>query len=296
MSQGVLFHGVYTALVTPFNAAGAVDEKALQTLVEDQIAAGVQGLVPMGTTGESPTLSHDEHIAVVASVVQWTKGRVPVIAGTGSNSTDEALHLTAKAKDVGASATLQVVPYYNKPSAEGMYRHFMAIADQVDLPFLVYNIAGRTGKNMDTDTLMRLAAHPNIVGVKEASGDLNQMMEVLTRRPRGFTVLSGDDALLFPLLALGGDGVISVASHVVPRELVELCTAFSAGNITQAREIHYRLLPLLKTLFIDTNPVPVKTALALQGKMLETFRLPMCPMDEAKRQTLTTVLKSLKLL
>lgn len=296
MPQGVLFHGVYTALVTPFTPSGAVDEKALQKLVEDQITAGVQGLVPMGTTGESPTLSHEEHMAVVAAVVKWTNGRVPVIAGTGSNSTDEALHLTAKAKAVGASATLQVVPYYNKPSAEGMYRHFMAIADQVDLPFLVYNIAGRTGKNMDTDTLMRLAAHPNIVGVKEASGDINQMMEVLARRPQGFTVLSGDDALLFPLLALGGDGVISVASHLVPGELVKLCQAFAAGNIAEARQLHYRLLPLLKTLFIDTNPIPVKTALALQGKMLETFRLPMCPMDESKRQSLASVMKSLNLL
>jgi len=287
-----MFHGVYTALVTPFNDRGAVDEKALQKLVEDQIAAGVQGLVPMGTTGESPTLSHQEHIDVVARVVKWTAGRVPVIAGTGSNSTDEALHLTAQARDVGASASLQVVPYYNKPSQEGMYRHFMAVADQVNLPLLVYNIAGRTGKNMETETLMRLAAHPNIVGVKEASGDLNQMMDVLARRPKGFTVLSGDDALLFPLLALGGDGVISVASHVVPQDLVELCSAFAAGRLDRARELHYRLLPLMKTLFIDTNPIPVKTALALQGRMLESFRLPLCPMDEAKRQTLKDALKA----
>jgi 4-hydroxy-tetrahydrodipicolinate synthase len=287
---------VYTALVTPFNDQGAVDEKALQKLVEDQIAAGVQGLVPMGTTGESPTLSHDEHIDVVAKVVKWTNGRVPVIAGTGSNSTDEALHLSAKAKAVGASATLQVVPYYNKPSQEGMYRHFMALADQVDLPLVVYNIAGRTAKNMETDTLMRLAAHPHIVGVKEASGDPNQMMDVLARRPKGFTVLSGDDALLFPLLALGGDGVISVASHLVPKELVELCTAFAAGKIDRARELHYRLLPLFKALFVDTNPIPVKTALAFQGKMAETFRLPLCPMDEAKRQMVKTVMQSLNLL
>jgi len=291
-----MFHGVYTALVTPFNDQGAVDEKALQKLVEDQIAAGVQGLVPMGTTGESPTLSHDEHIDVVAKVVKWTNGRVPVIAGTGSNSTDEALHLSAKAKAVGASATLQVVPYYNKPSQEGMYRHFMALADQVDLPLVVYNIAGRTAKNMETDTLMRLAAHPHIVGVKEASGDPNQMMDVLARRPKGFTVLSGDDALLFPLLALGGDGVISVASHLVPKELVELCTAFAAGKIDRARELHYRLLPLFKALFVDTNPIPVKTALAFQGKMAETFRLPLCPMDEAKRQMVKTVMQSLNLL
>lgn len=291
-----MFHGVYTALVTPFDDRGAVDEKALQKLVEDQIAAGVQGLVPMGTTGESPTLSHEEHIDVVAKVVKWTKGRVKVIAGTGSNSTAEALHLTAKAQDAGADASLQVVPYYNKPSQEGMYRHFLAVAEGVNLPLVVYNIAGRTAKNMETDTLMRLAAHPNVVGVKEASGDLNQMTEVLARRPKGFSVLAGDDALLYPLLALGGDGVISVAAHLVPRELVELCTAFAQGRIADARALHYRLLPLCKALFIETNPIPVKTALAFQGRMLETFRLPMCTMDDAKRQALRAVLTEAGLL
>ena len=290
------YRGVYTALVTPFDDRGAVDDKALQKLVEDQIAAGIAGLVPMGTTGESPTLSHEEHIDVVAKVVKWTAGRVPVIAGTGSNSTDEALHLTKKAKDVGASATLQVVPYYNKPNQEGMYRHFMAIAEAVDLPFLVYNIAGRTGKNMETDTLIRLSAHPNVVGVKEASGDLGQMMEVITRRPQGFAVLSGDDNLLLPLLALGGDGVISVASHLVPREMVELTDAALANRYDRAREIHYRLLPLFKNLFIDTNPIPVKTALALQGRMKATFRLPMCEMDEGKTKILSAVLKAQGLL
>ena len=284
------FQGVYTALVTPFNQQGGVDEKALQTLVETQIAAGISGLVPMGTTGESPTLSHEEHMDVVAKVVKWTAGRVPVIAGTGSNSTDEALHLTQKAKDLGVTATLQVVPYYNKPSQEGMYRHFMALAETVDLPLIVYNIAGRTAKNMETDTLIRLATHPNVVGVKEASGDLGQMMDVLARRPQGFCVLSGDDNLLFPLLALGGDGVISVASHLVPEALLELTRLTSAGDFAQARPIHYRLMPLFKALFLDTNPIPVKTALAFQGKMLESFRLPMCPMDEAKRQALKAIL------
>jgi len=290
------YQGVYTALVTPFNAKGAVDEPALKRLVEDQIAAGVSGLVPMGTTGESPTLSHEEHMDVVGKVVKWTNGRVPVIAGTGSNSTDEALHLTQKAKDQGASASLQVVPYYNKPNQEGLYRHFMALADQVDLPLIVYNIAGRTAKNLETDTLMRLAGHPNVVGVKEASGDLGQMMDVLTRRPKGFSVLSGDDNLLFPLLALGGDGVISVASNVVPQAMVDLALAALAGRWDEARTIHFRLLPLFKAMFIDTNPIPVKTALAFQGKMLETFRLPMCPMDEPKRQALRDVLKSQGLL
>jgi 4-hydroxy-tetrahydrodipicolinate synthase len=286
------YQGVYTALVTPFNEKGAVDDDALKRLVEDQIAAGVAGLVPMGTTGESPTLGHDEHIDVVAKVVKWTAGRVPVIAGTGSNSTDEALHLTHKAKDVGASASLQVVPYYNKPNQEGLYRHFLSLADKIDLPLIVYNIAGRTAKNLDTDTLMRLAAHPNVVGVKEASGDLAQVMDVLARRPKGFSVLQGDDALLFPLLALGGDGVISVASHVVARDLVDLTASALAGRWDHARELHYKLLPVFKALFIDTNPIPVKTALAFQGKMRESFRLPLCPMDEDKRQALRTVLKA----
>jgi 4-hydroxy-tetrahydrodipicolinate synthase len=286
------YQGVYTALVTPFNEKGAVDDAALKRLVEDQIAAGVAGLVPMGTTGESPTLGHDEHIDVVAKVVKWTAGRVPVIAGTGSNSTDEALQLTRKAKDAGASASLQVVPYYNKPNQEGLYRHFLSIADQIDLPLIVYNIAGRTAKNLETDTLMRLAAHPNVVGVKEASGDMAQVMDVLARRPKGFSVLQGDDALLFPLLALGGDGVISVASHVVARDLVDLTASALAGRWDHARELHYKLLPVFKALFIDTNPIPVKTALAFQGKMRESFRLPLCPMDEDKRQALRTVLKA----
>ena len=290
------YQGVYTALVTPFDERGAVDADALKRLVEDQIAGGVAGLVPMGTTGESPTLSHEEHIDVVAQVVKWAAGRVPVIAGTGSNSTEEALHLTRKAKDVGATATLQVVPYYNKPSQEGLYRHFLALADQVDLPLIVYNVAGRTSKNLETDTLMRLAPHPNVVGVKEASGDLGQIMEVLARRPKGFSVLSGDDNLLFPVLALGGDGVISVASHLVPRELVDLTAFALAGRWDEARDLHYRLMPLFKTLFIDTNPIPVKTALALQKKMRETFRLPLCPMDEPKRETLQGVMKTLGLL
>jgi len=290
------YQGVYTALVTPFDEKGGVDAEALKRLVEDQIAGGVAGLVPMGTTGESPTLSHEEHIAVVAQVVKWTAGRVPVIAGTGSNSTDEALHLSQKARDVGASATLQVVPYYNKPNQEGLYRHFMALADQVNLPLIVYNVAGRTSKNLETDTLIRLAAHPNVVGVKEASGDLGQIMDVLARRPKGFSVLSGDDNLLFPVLALGGDGVISVASHLVPRELADLTASALAGKWDQARELHYRLLPLFKALFIDTNPIPVKTALALQGRMRESFRLPLWPMEEAKRQALIAVLKAQKLL
>lgn len=276
------WQGVYTALVTPFTEAGEPDEAALKALVEAQIKAGVKGLVPMGTTGESPTLSHEEHLAIIGKVIGWAQGRVPIIAGTGSNSTEEALMLTRRAKELGASASLQVVPYYNRPSQEGLYRHFHAIAEQVELPMIIYNIPGRSGKNLETETLMRLAAHPRVVGVKEASGDLGQITEVLQRRPQGFAVLSGDDALLFPLLALGGDGVISVASHLIPTQLVELCRLGLAGNLTEARKLHFKYLTLMKTLFIDTNPVPVKTALALQGKMRASFRLPLCAMDDDK--------------
>lgn len=290
------FQGVYTALVTPFTAKGAVDEEALKRLVEDQITAGVAGLVPAGTTGESPTLSHEEHLDVVAKVLRWTNGRVPVIAGAGSNSTDEALHLTRKAKELGAAATLQVVPYYNRPNQEGLYRHFMALAD-VGLPVIVYNIAPRTARNLETDTLMRLAQHPQIVGVKEASGDVGQMMDVIARRPQGFSVLSGDDALTLPLMALGGDGIISVASHLIPRKFVELTDAALSGDFGKARDVHYKaILPVVKALGIDVNPIPVKTAMALQGRLAEEFRLPLTMLDDDKKQTLKNSLKSLGLL
>jgi len=289
------FQGVYTALVTPFNQDGSIDKGALKTLVDQQIAAGVAGLVPMGTTGESPTLSHEEHLEVISNVVQWTAGRVRVIAGAGSNSTAEALHLAKKAKEGGADATLQVVPYYNKPNAEGQYRHFMTVADEVSLPMIIYNIAGRTGKNMETETLMKLAQHPHVVGVKESSGDLNQIMDVLARRPAHFSVLSGDDVLLWPLLALGGDGVISVASHLIAKDLVTLTKAGLSGDMQTAKTLHFRFLPLFRDLFLDTNPIPVKTALALQGRMREYFRLPMVPLSESDKTRLVKVLQNYQL-
>ncbi len=290
------FQGVYTALVTPFTSQGAVDDGALKRLVEHQIAGGVAGLVPAGTTGESPTLSHEEHLDVVGKVIEWAAGRVPVIAGAGSNSTDEALQLTRKAQTLGATATLQVVPYYNRPTQEGLYRHFMALAD-VGLPVVVYNIAARTGRNLETETLMRLARHPNIVGVKEASGDIGQIMDVLARRPAGFSVLSGDDGLTLPLVALGGDGIISVASHLIPREFSDMTREALAGNLEKARELHYKtIMPVVKALSGDVNPIPVKTALALQGRMSETFRLPLTQLDEGKRTALQAALKQLGLL
>ena len=285
------YQGVYTALITPFTTSGKVDEPALQALVEEQIGLGISGLVPMGTTGESPTLSPEEHSRVIERVVAWTNGRVPVIAGTGSNSTEEAIELTKRAQEAGANASLQVVPYYNKPNQEGLFRHFEAIAEKTSLPILIYNIAGRTSRNLETDTLIKLAQHPRIVGVKEASGDVGQMMEVLARRPAGFSVLSGDDNLAFPLMALGGDGVISVASHIVGRELLAMINACAQGQWDTARQLHFRLLPVFKAMFIDTNPIPVKTALALQGKVQEVFRLPMTPLDDGKKEIVRQALK-----
>ncbi len=287
-----MFQGVFTALVTPMTQRGDVDFQALEKLVEDQIRAGVDGLVPMGTTGESPTLDYDEHIKVVTEVVRISAGRISIVAGTGSNSTEEAVMLTKRAKDAGADATLQVVPYYNKPNQEGIYRHFMAVMDEAELPTIVYNIVGRTGRNLETDTLMRLAEHPLCVGVKEASGDLGQMMEVLARRPQGFSVLSGDDNLFYPLLALGGDGVISVVSHLIPGEMKKIFSAVRAGDYSAARSLHYQYLDLMKMIFIDVNPLPVKTALALQGRIQEVFRLPLCPMDSGRRAALEKTLKT----
>lgn len=291
-----MFRGVFTALVTPMNKDGSVDYKAFDALVEDQIQRGIDGLVPMGTTGESPTLDYEEHSKVIEAAIRASKGRVAVIAGTGSNSTDEAVKLTRRAAEAGAEASLQVVPYYNKPNQEGLYRHFMTVMEEAKLPIVVYNIAGRTGRNLETDTLMRLAAHPLCVGVKEASGDMGQMMDVLSRRPDGFAVLSGDDNLTFPLLTLGGDGVISVVSHLIPEAMVEMVRSVHQGNIDLGRRLHFRYLKLMKTMFIDVNPLPVKTSLALQGRLQEVFRLPLCPLDAIRREQLREVLREYDLL
>jgi 4-hydroxy-tetrahydrodipicolinate synthase len=229
-------------------------------------------------------------------VVEQARGRVPVIAGAGSNSTDKAIHLTEGAKKLGASASLQVAPYYNKPTAEGFYRHFTAIADAVDLPMVVYNIPGRTGKNIDNSTMLKLARHKNIVAVKEASGDIGQMMNLIAQKPEGFTVLSGDDNLAFPLIALGGKGVISVASNLAPGRMKEFISAALKGQWDKARDLHYRLLPMFKAIFLETNPIPIKAALAMKGMIQETYRLPMCPMGAENRKTLAGVLEDLKLL
>lgn len=286
-----MLRGTITALVTPFDKRGAVDEPALRSLVDFQIEQGINGLLPCGTTGESPTLNYAEHNQVIDIVIDQAKGRVPVVAGTGSNSTQEAIDLTRHAKKAGANYSLQVAPYYNKPTQKGFYEHFIAVAEAVDIPLILYNIPGRTGKNIETKTVLKLAEHKNIAGVKEASGDINQMMDVLQQRPDGFTVLSGDDNLTFPLMALGGDGVISVASNVIPREVGEMVNLAMEGRWEEARRRHFHLLSLFKAMFIETNPIPVKTALAMKGMMEEAFRLPMCTMELENRSKLHKVLQ-----
>jgi 4-hydroxy-tetrahydrodipicolinate synthase len=291
-----MFKGVYTALVTPFTREDRIDEPALRRHINSQIEAGVQGLVPVGTTGESPTLTFKEHCRVIEITVKETRGRVPVIAGAGSNSTAEAVELAAFARQAGALASLQVAPYYNKPTDDGFYRHFTAIADKVDLPLIVYNIPGRTGRNIENATLLELARHKNIVGVKEASGNLGQVMDIIQARPKDFAVLSGDDNLTLPIMALGGDGVISVASNLIPAEMAALTGKALAGKWDEARALHYSLLPLFKAIFIETNPIPIKAALAMKGMMEEVYRLPMCPIGAENRKTLAGLLRELQLL
>ena len=290
-----MFEGVLTALVTPFRA-DAIDEPALRELVERQIAAGVDGLVPCGSTGESATLSHEEHRRAVEVVVEAAGGRIPVVAGTGSNSTREAVELTRHAREAGADAALLISPYYNKPTQEGIAAHYATIARETGLPLVVYNIPGRTASNIAPATLARLAELDGIVGVKEACGDLAQISEVIAHTPADFSVLSGDDALTLPILAVGGQGVISTTSNVAPAEMAELVRAFRSGDLAGAQRVHTRLLPLFDVLFCETNPIPVKAAVTLQGLMTEEIRLPLTALDDANRERLQVVLKELGLL
>lgn len=275
------FEGIYTALITPFNEDGSIDWGALKELVDFQVAAGVAGIAPMGTTGESPTIIHEDHLKIIEFVAKQAAGKCQIVAGTGSNSTTEALHMTKIAADYGVDATLQVAPYYNKPSMEGFYRHFMTIADSVDLPMVVYNIPGRTGKNIDNATMLRLAKHPNIQAVKEASGDVNQMMNLIAAKPDTFTVLSGDDNLGYLLIAMGGKGIVSVASNLYPKEMNALCNAALAGKMEEAKKLHYKMLPFFRAEFADTNPVPIKYAMAKAGMIKEAYRLPLCETSDA---------------
>jgi 4-hydroxy-tetrahydrodipicolinate synthase len=285
------FQGSIVALVTPFKD-GLVDEAKLRELVEFHVANGTDGIVPCGTTGESPTLTHDEHRRVIEIVVEAARKRLAVIAGTGSNSTREAVELTQHARRVGADGALVVNPYYNKPTQEGLYRHFRAIAEAVDFPILVYNIQGRTAVNVETDTLARLARDcRNIVGVKEASGSLDQMTQVILACGPEFTVLSGDDNLTLPLMSVGGRGVISVIANIVPKETADMTHAALDGDWKRARELHLRLFPLARAAFIETNPIPIKEAMAMAGLIEPEFRLPMCRMSDANRERLRAVLR-----
>jgi len=274
-----MFGGAIVAIVTPFKD-GKVDEKTLRNLIEQQIVAGTDGIAPCGTTGESTTLSHLEHDRVIEITIDAVKKRVPVIAGTGSNSTAEALRLTRHAWETGADGALIVCPYYNRPTQEGLYHHYRTIAEEVPIPIIIYNIAGRTGVNMQTETLARLAKLKNIVGVKEASGSLKQMSDVVEQCGPDFDVLSGDDIFTLALMALGGRGVISVISNVVPADMAGLVDAFNAGDLKKARTLHYKMSPLIEALFIETNPIPVKTAMAMMGKIDPELRLPLCRMSD----------------
>lgn len=286
---GDMFRGAIVAIVTPFKG-GKVDEEALRALIEWQIINGTDGIVPCGTTGESATLSHEEHDRVIEITIDAVRKRVPVIAGTGSNSTAEAIRLTKHAYDAGADGVLVVCPYYNRPTQEGMYLHFREIADQVPIPVILYNVPPRTGVNLLPETVARLAKIPNIVGIKEASGSLKQIIDLINLCPAEFAVLSGDDFIALPTLVLGGKGVISVASNVVPAAIAAMIDAYQAGELIKAREMHYQLLPLIDALFIESNPIPVKTALAMMGMITDELRLPLCRLSSGNEQALRNIL------
>jgi len=290
--------GCATALVTPFTSDGAVDEKRLRELMEYQIAGGVRVLVPCGTTGESVTMSDDENRLVIRTTVELSRGRAKVIAGTGSNSTSVTIERSKAARELGVDGVLTVAPYYNKPTQEGLYAHFRAIAEAVSgLPVVIYNVPGRTSSNISADTTLRLARDcDNIVAVKEASGNLSQIMEILRSRPEGFRVISGDDALTLPMIALGADGLISVASNEAPKLMSELNDQALAGHWDEARALHYRLLPLMEANFIESSPGPVKAAMALMGLLEENLRLPLVPVQEKTRARMREVLNELGLL
>ncbi len=289
-----MFHGAIVATVTPFRN-GKLDRNALKKLVKFQIDSGTDGIVPCGTTGESATLSFEEHQSVIDTVLQAVDGRVPVIAGTGSNNTKEAVALTRYAKRAGASAALVITPYYNKPTQDGLCRHFRVVAESANIPIILYNVPGRTGVNMTAHTVAQLAEVPNIVGVKEASGNLSQVCDIIRMTPRKFCVLSGEDSLFFPMMALGARGVIAVTSNVAPRLMAELYDTYVIGEISRARDIHYRLWPLFQALFLETNPIPAKTALAMMKMIREEVRLPLSPMADANRKALARVLSDMRL-
>ena len=286
--------GVFSALVTPFNDDGSIDYGALRALIQWQIAEGVAGVSPVGTTGESPTLNPADHLKVIEATVEAVAGKAKIIAGTGANSTEEAINLTREVIGIGVDATLQVTPYYNKPNAEGLYRHFAAVAD-LGVPVVLYNVPGRSGKEIPLEVVARLAKHPNVCAIKEAAGSVERVSAIKHCCP-DFTVLSGDDSLTLPMLSVGAEGVISVCSNVVPREMSELVSLALAGDFVKARERHARLYPLFRDMFCDTNPIPVKAALAMMGKIRQVYRLPLCEPSEANLAKIRACLQSLALI
>jgi len=290
-----MFKGSIVAIVTPFKN-GKIDEESYRKLIEFQIENGTSAIVPCGTTGESATLGMEEHNRVIDVCIDAVKKRVPVIAGTGGNSTGEAIELTEHAKKSGADASLQVTPYYNKPTQEGLYQHFKAIANAVALPQVLYNVPGRTSVNMLPQTVARLAELPEIVAIKEASGNLGQMAEIVQLAGDKITLLSGDDNVTLPVLAIGGKGVVSVVANIVPKDTADMVRAYEDGQVDRARELFYRLFPLCQAMFYETNPIPVKTSLALMGKIDGEMRLPLCPMAPANLEKLKTALKEYGLL
>ena len=288
-----MFTGSIVALVTPFKN-GEVDFKKLGELIEFHVREGTTAISPCGTTGESPTLSHEEHEKVIAEVVQRVQGRIPVIAGTGSNNTQEALRLTKFAQKAGADGALVITPYYNRPTQEGLYRHFKALAEETDIPIVLYNVPSRTGVSISPETVARLAEFKNIVAIKEASGSLDQVSAILGLCD--ITVLSGEDSLILPILSIGGKGVVSVVANIIPRETSAMISSFFNGDMETARKAHHRLYPLTKAMFIETNPIPVKTAMRILGRLNGELRLPLCEMTEANKRQLTKALDDYGLL
>ena len=290
-----LWTGCGTALVTPFTRDGAVDEAGVRRLARRQIDAGMHFLVPCGTTGESPTMSEEERLRVVAVVVEEAGGRVPVLAGAGGYDTREVIQTAQKMKRLGAAGILSVTPYYNKPTQEGLFQHYSAIAGEVGLPIIVYNVPGRTGCNVEVATLTRLSQVPNIAGVKEASGNVSQMCEICRAVPNDFVVLSGDDALTLPLMAIGGHGIISVIGNQAPREMSRMVELAESGDFAGARAIHRQLMPLMSANFVESNPIPVKAAMAAMGLLEETYRLPMVPPSDASRRRILDALAAARI-
>ena len=287
-----MFTGTYTAIVTPFKN-GKIDEAAFERLIKIQIKAGVDGIVPVGTTGESPTVDNEEHLHIIALAIKFAAGKIKVIAGTGANATAEAIHLTREAEKLGADASLQVAPYYNKPSQEGLFQHFREIARSTKLPLLLYSIPGRCGVEIGVDTVKRLAEScKNIVGIKEAGGSCDRVSQLRAALGARFVILSGDDSLTVPFMSVGAQGVISVVSNVIPREVAQMVRAYLSGDAKKALQLHEKYYPLFKDLFIETNPVPVKAALAMMGQIGEEYRLPLVPLAAKNRETLKATLKS----